>query len=255
MKRYQFSAYSWQEIEEMERGNTTILIPLGSTEQEGTHLPLGVDTFVAESLAHEVARDTDALVGPALPLGYSEWFLEFSGTISLKLETVTQVLREYTSGLIHHGFRKLIFLNGHAGNATAVDVVARECTMSKSVRIAMVEIWKIANSLAKDIPDLKEKAFKHAGEIMTSIMLYLHPGMVTMDRARVEYVKSAQGPFKAKSSLGPAEFKGVEIRLYDKAKNLTESGIMGDPLSATAKKGEAIFNALKSYLIEMVTHF
>ena len=239
----------------MDKGNTTILIPLGSTEQEGTHLPLGVDTLAAESLANEVAKETDALVGPALPLGYSEWFLDFSGTISLKLETVTQVLREYASSLIHHGFRKLIFINGHTGNSAAVDVVARECTMNQNTQIAMVEIWKIANSLAKGIPDLKENAFKHAGEIMTSVMLYLHPDMVTMDRARVEYVKSAQGPFKAKSSLGPAEFKGIEIRLYDKAKNLTESGIMGDPLSATAEKGGAIFNHLKSYLIDLVKHF
>ena len=141
MKRYQLSAYSWQEVEEMERENIPIIIPLGSTEQEGTHLPLGVDTYAAEGLANEVAKDTAALVGPALPVGYSEWFLEFSGTISLKLETVTQVLREYTSGLIHHGFKKFIFLNGHAGNSTAVDVAARECTMSRSARIAMVEIW------------------------------------------------------------------------------------------------------------------
>jgi creatinine amidohydrolase len=255
MKRHQFSAYSWQEVEEMDRGNTTILIPLGSTEQEGTHLPLGVDTFVAENLANEVAKETEALVGPSLPLGYSEWFLEFSGTISLKLETVTQVLREYTSCLIHHGFRKLIFINAHAGNSTAVDVIARECTMSQSARIAMVEIWKIANSMAQEIPDLKENTFKHAGEIMTSVMLYLQPDTVTMERARVEYVKSAHGPFKAKSSLGPAEFKGIEIRVYEGAKKLTESGIMGDPLSATAEKGEALFNALKSYLIEIVTHF
>jgi len=255
MKRHQFSAYSWQEVGEMDRGNTAVLIPLGSTEQEGTHLPLGVDTFVAESLANEVAKETGTLVGPVLPLGYSEWFMEFSGTISLKLETLTQVLREYTSCLIHHGFRKFIFINGHAGNSTAVDVVAREYTMSQSARISMVEIWKIANLMAKDIPDLKENAFKHAGEIMTSVMLYLHPAMVTMERARVEYVKSGQGPFKAKSSLGLADFKGMEIKVYEKAKALTESGIMGDPMAATAQKGELIFNALKSYLIEMAANF
>jgi len=255
MKRYQLSAYSWQEVEEMDRESIAILTPLGSIEQEGTHLPLGVDTFVAESLANEVAKATNALVGPVFPLGYSEWFLEFSGTISLKLETLTQILREYLACLIHHGFRKLIFINGHAGNAPAVDLVARECTMSRGARIAMVEVWKIANSMAKDIPELKEKVFKHAGEIMTSVMRYLQPDMVSMDRARVEYLKAGQGPFKALSSLGPAEFKGVEIKVYEQAKKLTESGIMGDPLSATAEKGEAIFTALKSYLIEMVTHF
>lgn len=239
----------------MDRANTTVLIPLGSTEQEGTHLPLGVDTFVAESLAHEVAKETGALSGPALPVGYSEWFLEFSGTISLKLETLTQVLREYISCLIHHGFRKFIFFNGHAGNSTAVDLVAREYIRNQSVQIAMVEIWKIANSLAKDIPELKESTFKHAGEIMTSIMLYLHPEMVSMDRARVEYVTSSKEHFRVKSTLGPAEFKEVEIRLYDRAKNLTESGTMGDPLAATPQKGEVIFNRLKAYLIEMITHF
>jgi creatinine amidohydrolase len=255
MKRYQFSAYSWQEVGEMDRGSTTILIPLGSTEQEGTHLPLGVDTYVAERLAHEVARETAALAGPALPLGYSGWFLEFPGTISLKVETLIQVLREYTSCLIHHGFRKFIFINGHAGNSTPVDVVARECTSDHPVHIAMVEIWKIANSMAQGIPELRENTFKHAGEIMTSIMLFLHPEMVSLDRAKIEYVKSSREQFRAKSTLGPAEFKEIEISLYDRAKNLTESGIMGDPSAATPQKGEAIFNRLKAYLIEMTTQF
>jgi len=255
MKRYQFAAYSWQEVEEMDRANTPILIPLGSTEQEGTHLPLGVDTYVAEHLAHEVAKETDALAGPSLPVGYSEWFSEFPGTVSLKAETVMQVLREYTSSLIRDGFKKLIFVNGHGGNSTAVDIVAREFILRDNAQIAMVEVWKIANSLAQDIPELKEHTFKHAGEIMTSIMLYLHPEMVTMQRAKIEYVKSSKEHFTAKSTLGPAEFQGIEIRLYDRAKHLTKSGIMGDPSAAAAQKGEVVFNRLKSYLIEMISHF
>jgi creatinine amidohydrolase/Fe(II)-dependent formamide hydrolase-like protein len=79
--------------------------------------------------------------------------------------------------------------------------------------------------------------------------------MVSMDRARVEYVASSKEPFRAKSTLGPADFKGIEIRLYDRAKKLTESGIMGDPTAATPQKGEVIFNRLKSYLREMISHF
>ena len=255
MKRYQFAANSWAEVHEMERGDKIILIPLGSTEQEGIHLPIGVDTYVAEAIAQAVAKETDCLIGPTLPVGYSEWFLEFPGTISLKIETLTQVLREYISSLTHHGFKKFIFVNGHGGNSSAVDVVSREFIMSHEVQIAMVEIWKIANSLAKDIPKLKENAFKHAGELMTSVMLYLHPDTVDMKRAKVEYVKSNKPHFTVKSTLGPAEFKGVEITLYDKAKSLTESGIMGDPLSATAEKGEIIFHTITSYLIEMVKNF
>jgi len=255
MERYRFDAYTWAEVSEMERENQIILIPLGSTEQEGTHLPLGVDTYVAEGIANEVAKETGSLVGPTLPFGYSEWFLEFPGIISLKMETLAQVLREYCSSLICHGFKRFIFVNGHAGNSPAVDVVAREFIMKHDVQIAMVQIWKIANSLARDIPDLKENIFRHAGELMTSVMLYLHPDKVDMARAKVEYIRSNKPPFTSKSTLGPAEFKGVEISLYDKAKNMTESGTMGDPLAATPKKGEIIFNHIKSYLIEMVKNF
>jgi creatinine amidohydrolase len=255
MERYQFAAYSWAEVHEMERENTIILIPLGSTEQEGTHLPIGVDTYVAEAVAQAVAKETGSLVGPTLPVGYSDWFLEFPGTVSLKLETLTQVLREYISSLIHHGFKKFIFVNGHGGNSSAVDIVSREFIMSHDVQIAMVEIWKIANSLAKDIPELKENVFKHAGELMTSVMLYLHPDTVNMKKAKIEYVTSNKPHFTVKSTLGPAEFKGVEITLYGKAKSLTESGIMGDPLSATAEKGKIIFTTITSYLIEMVKYF
>ena len=90
---------------------------------------------------------------------------------------------------------------------------------------------------------------------MTSVMLYLHPDTVDMKKAKVEYIKSNKPHFTVKSTLGPAEFKGVEITLYDKAKSLTESGIMGDPLSATAEKGKIIVNTITSYLIEMVKNF
>ena len=255
MNKYQFAANSWAEVDDMNRENTIILIPLGSTEQEGTHLPLGVDTYVAEAIAQVVAKETGSLVGPTLPMGYSEWFCEFPGIVSLKLETLMQVLREYISSLIRHDFRKLIFINGHGGNSSAVDVVSREFTMNHEAQIAMVEIWKIANSLAKDVPMLKENVLRHAGELMTSVMLYLYPDTVNMKKAKVEYLKSNKPHFTVKSTLGPAEFKGVEITLYDKAKRLTESGIMGDPLSATPEKGKIVFHAITSYLVEMVNNF
>ena len=255
MQKYQLAAYSWEEVSEMDKENKIILIPLGSTEQEGTHLPLGVDSYVAEALANTVAAATGALVGPTLPVGYSEWFLEFTGTISLKMETFTQVVREYYYSLIHHGFKKFIFINGHGGNAPGVDVVARELKLENNVEVAMVLIWRIANSLAKDVPGLKEKDFKHAGELMTSLMLFLHPDTVTMKRAKAEFVRSNKPPFEAKSSLGPATFKGIEISHYDKAKSLTASGIMGDPLAATAQNGGILFDHIKSYLIDMANNF
>ena len=90
---------------------------------------------------------------------------------------------------------------------------------------------------------------------MTSMMLFLYPDLVNMKRAKVEYLKSNKSHFTVKSTLGLSEFKGMQMTLYDKAKRLTESGIMGDPLSSTAEKGKIIVNAITSYLIEMVTKF
>jgi creatinine amidohydrolase/Fe(II)-dependent formamide hydrolase-like protein len=84
-----------------------------------------------------------------------------------------------------------------------VEAVSREFIMSHVLQIAMVEIWKIANSLAKNIPKLKENVFKHAGELMTSVMLYFHPDTVDMKKAKVEYVKSNKPYFTMKSTLGP----------------------------------------------------
>ena len=86
-------------------------------------------------------------------------------------------------------------------------------------------------------------------------MLYLYPDLVNMKRAKVEYIKSNKPHFTVKSTLGPSEFKGMEMTLYGKAKSLTESGIMGDPLSSTAEKGKIIVDAITSYLIEMVIKF
>jgi creatinine amidohydrolase/Fe(II)-dependent formamide hydrolase-like protein len=76
-----------------------------------------------------------------------------------------------------------------------------------------------------------------------------------MKRARAEFVRSPRPPFVNKSSLGPAEFKGIGISFYDRIKNLTDSGTMGDPMAATAGKGEILFNHIKSYLSEMVENF
>ena len=86
-------------------------------------------------------------------------------------------------------------------------------------------------------------------------MLYLHPEKVDMERAKTEFIRSPRPPFVNKSSLGGAEFKGIGINFYDRTKNLTESGTMGDPMAATPEKGEIIFEHITSYLTEMVENF
>ncbi|RLB05224.1 MAG: hypothetical protein DRG50_07650 [Deltaproteobacteria bacterium] len=247
--------FNWQQISEMEREGRIVLIPLGSTEQQGSHLPLGVDTYVAEKVATDVALKTRALAAPIIPFGYSAWFMEYPGTITLKMETLIQLIRDYCESLITHGFRKFIFINGHRGNSPAIDVVARELKLHYDLTLAMVEIWAVANKLAKRCKFLQEKDFKHGGEIMTSIMMAIDPELVDMKRARAEYLKSPKPSFVIKSTLGSAEFEGVPVNLYEKARRCTATGIMGDPMAANPQAGQWLLDEIESFIERMIRDF
>lgn len=252
MKKNMLADLTWQELGEMKREDCIVLIPLGSTEQQGPHLPLGVDTYVAERVAMNVAQKTGALMAPTITIGYSAWFMEYPGTITLRMETLIQLIREYCESLISHGFKKFVFITGHGGNSTAIDLLSREWKLRFDLTLVLVEIWKIANAFGKKCDLLKEKVFKHGGEIMTSMMMAIAPDLVDMKRARIEYLKSRRPAFVIKSTMGSAEFEGIEINLYEKAKGCTETGIMGDPMGASPETGRWLFNEIESYLERMI---
>jgi len=94
----------------------TIIIPLGSTEQHGPHLPLGADYFQALDLSKRISARTGVVVAPVLWVGYSPYHAGFPGTLSLQPETMERVLFEVAEYLVQHGFRRIMFFNGHGGN-------------------------------------------------------------------------------------------------------------------------------------------
>jgi creatinine amidohydrolase len=246
---------TWGEISEIKREDQIVLILLGSNEQQGAHLALGLDTFVAERVALHVAQRTGALVAPTIPLGYSQWFMEYPGTLSLSMETLIQLIREYGESLMVHGFRRFLFINGHSGNSPAVDILAREWKLRFDLTLAMVEIWKIANALAKKCEHLQEKFFKHGGEVMTSIAMEINPELVEMSRAKPEYLKSSNPGIEIKSTLGVAEFDGIEVSFYEKAKRCTETGIMGNPMAANLEAGKWLLREIESYVERLIRNF
>jgi creatinine amidohydrolase len=252
VKKVRLQDFSWQEIDEMNCENITILIPWGSTEQQGSHLPLGVDSIVAERIAVDVAQKTNALVGPLIPLGYSAWFMEYAGTITLRLESLINLARDYYESLLKHGFRKMLVINGHGGNSAVLESLAREWKLRDDTDIAIVDVWKIANNFAKQSESLKEKEFKHGGEAMTSIVMAIDPPVVTLQRAVAEYLKSTKPGFKRKSTMGAVDFEGIEINVFEKAKRCTDSGIMGDPLNANSESGKWLLDSIDHYVERVV---
>jgi len=256
MTSHRMADVTWEEFRDAVNERSVLVIPMGSTELEGIHLPLGVDTIVADEVARRLDGEEGILICPALPVGYSRWFNPFPGTISLEHDTLVKVLVEYGSCLIRHGARRLVFLNAHRGNNSCIEAASRILIAEHSVRIGMLSIWKLANDLTSGSGLIREGKFTHAGEIMTSLIMAVRPDTVRRDRIFADQVKSPAGiQFKINNSLGEAAFKGSVQIVYQDVREVTETGVMGDPTTASAEKGEAILKLVADYAKAFLQEF
>jgi creatinine amidohydrolase len=245
---------SWEQFDRARKEIVAALIPIGSVEEEGPHLPLGVDTIVAVEVAKKVALQLPVIILPAVSIGYSEWHKGFPGTLSLSISTLTQMLREICEDLVEQGLNRIVFINPHVGNETPIMEVAVELRMKSLARVAMFHLWAIANEMAKDVGGLVEKKFAHAGEMMTSVMLALRPDLVNMERAIKEFERTPMEGTKQEGSL-KILFKNRHINFYCLSKEVTNSGVMGDPSHATREKGEIIVKGWVDYICDFIQEF
>jgi creatinine amidohydrolase len=165
-------------------------------------------------------------------------------------------LRDYCSSLIRHGVERLVFLNCHRGNNSAVETTAHDLIASRRVRIGMISIWKLANDLISGSTLIAEGKFTHAGEIMTSVLLALRPDTVDIEKIRPDRVKSPVGTdFVTKNSLGETAFKGSVQFIYQDIRELTDTGIMGNPTAASKAKGERLLEFMTEYIRDFLQEF
>jgi creatinine amidohydrolase len=245
---------SWEEFDRSRKEAVAALIPIGSIEEEGPHLPLGVDVLVAVEVARRVAHRLPVIILPEISIGYSEWHKGFPGTLSLSISTLTQMLREICGDLVEQGLNRIVFINPHVGNETPIMEVAVELRRRSSARVAMFHLWAIANEMAKDMGGLIEKKFAHGGEMMTSVMLALHPDLVHMERAVKEFERPVMEGVKQEGSF-KVLFKNRHVNFYCLSKELTNSGVMGDPTHATREKGEIIVKAWVDLICDFIKEF
>jgi creatinine amidohydrolase len=169
---------TWTDVQEYLKTNDMVIIPIGSTEQHGPHLPLGTDSFIATDIAKMISARTGVVVAPVILAGYSVYHSGFPGSLSLKPETMEQVLFETAEMLIKYGFHRIMFWNGHGGNAIVQSKVIHRINHNTEA-IAMA----LGDYVSLD-PEPQEDWFdQHAGIQETSIMLYIEPDLVRLDRA------------------------------------------------------------------------
>ena len=229
---------NWPEVEAVLQRTTTVLMPMGSTEQHGPHLAEGTDTYVPIYLAEGVSRLTGIPIAPPLWFTTCEQHMSFSGTISLRPTTLIAVMRDVWGSLARHGFRDFVLLNGHLGGAhPSLLAAADEFLLDR----ADAAVWDIdLNAIAAD--DLRaicaSDSFPHAEELEVSQMLAIRPELVDLDKA-----VDVEIPPRQYERQGPIGVGVLHRATSSEWRETTPTGILGLAAQGTAAKGEAILAA------------
>ena len=254
----------YPDIQEHVKKNDLVLIPVGSMEQHSKHLPLATDMYPCLEIAKRAAEMTDTLYTPLEPFGYAAhhigWLNEGVGTITLRPSTLMSVYYDIGRSLIYHGYKKLIFVNGHASNRKVVDPPLRKLRYETGVFVTLFEpgverYLGLLEDVLKGPPE--ETPGWHAGESETSIMMYLTPDLVRMER--VKGPERAHKPawlpdsFMKTDGAPSIAFQGYEYFVMSlEHREFADTGLMGNPLRATAETGRIMVERFSKHLADAI---
>lgn len=242
-----------EEIREVaQRDGSVLVLPVGSIEQHGRHLPVATDTILVDSVARlaadRVEADLPLLVAPPVWSGYSPHHLAFGGTLTLDFETLLAVLEELADSALENGFDALLLLNGHGGNMAlvsgATSLIGRTHPESEVLGLTY---FQLAQEFVDDIRESEPGGMAHGGEFETSLMLHLLPELVHEDRVGGE-------PLDEPYDLGLADlFEGGPLTVYRPFEVYSETGGIGRPELASAEKGRRLADRLAEELASLLT--
>ena len=227
---------------------TVAVLPLGATEQHGPHLPLSVDTLLADGILAAalplLPPEASVLVLPTQAIGLSPEHARFAGTLTLSAETLIRLWREIGAGVARAGVRKLVLFNAHGGHVGAMDIVARELREAHDLIVYSVSWFNLPLGEAAARFSADEHRFGvHAGEIETSMVLALQPPLVRMAAAQDFDSRSRQRAADY-PILGNARSAKFAWAMQD----YNAQGAAGNAAAATAAKGQALVDAAAQQL-------
>lgn len=173
---------TWPEVDSLLSRTDIVIVPVTAIEQHGPQLPIGTDYYTAEELGKLIAQKADVLVAPVLMPGISPYHMEFPGTITLSPDTLQRVYFEAAQSLIHHGFRRFLFLDSHSGNQNVTRYIIDR--INQETPAIAVELAEAAGPYFKEPKPKETQQFdRHAGVGETSGGLYLFPNLVDVSKA------------------------------------------------------------------------
>lgn len=240
-KETEWAGKTYSEIQSIgESDGSIVIVPVGSIEQHGDHLPVSTDTILVDAAAHEgasqVSDELPVLVTPPVWSGLSSHHMPFGGTLTLEFENMLEMLESIGRSALDNGFDAILLLNGHGGNmsllSTAINKIGAE---HPEIEVGGLTYFYLASSLIEEIRDSDPGGMMHGGELETSLMLHLRPDLVDEDEMTAVYAE------RKYDLLLEDLFGSGSLSTYGTFADHTDTGVMGDPTLGSAEKGEAIF--------------
>lgn len=255
---HRYEKLTWPEIEEAVELRKVCILPCGSVEQHGPHLPLDVDIVCPTGIALGAGalRPESILVLPPFSYGYTGHVMDFPGTINCHFEHFIHAVLDVVRSLAYHGFKKVLLLNGHGSNMPNLDLVARRANIETDAECVATSWWSLLTVDKEFLPSWRESRFpggcSHACELETSLYLYLDE-----DNVRKEKIESGTIRFNEEES----PFQWVDLFAAGPAtviswtSSYSETGVLGDAALASKEKGRRAYEEAVRQLVRFVDWF
>ena len=245
---YRYEELTWPEINAAVEAEKLVVIPVGSTEDHGYHLPLDVDQRLPGAICEETVKQRDdTLLLRTLPHGYLPHHMDMPGGITLRWDTFINYGIDVGVSLAHHGFKRLLFVNGHGSNHHLLEQVTRQINLQyPAARAAMLSWWELEEVRVTLLAcrEAGPQGVGHGGELETSVYLHLAPEHVQMEQAEPD-INVPDNPY-----FHNVDFAGenrpedsTPVTMMPWWTTFSRTGVMGDPTVATAEKGKRLFEA------------
>jgi len=251
--KYRYEEFTWPEIREAVAQNRVCVLPVGTVEQHGPHLPLVTDVLTAAEMSRMAVErmPEEAILLPPVYYAFNVHHMDFPGTIAVEGETFVRYVTDIGKSLAHHGFRKILLVNGHGSNVPFLDIAARNITNQTEAICAMVPWWNLIPK--RLLEELRESEFPggmaHGCELETSVLLYLRGDLVQFEKAtRDIHFQKTEFFYWDLGAPSPVFFQEWFSRY-------SETGTVGDPTKATREKGRKFVASVVERMVALLKEF
>jgi len=249
----------WHELSSSQIGaldrDIPVVIPLGSCEQHGRHLPLFVDTIQVNEIVGRIDRriGTRIIIAPSLWLGASHHHFDFPGPLRVPPKLYTEMIQQLALCFLKHGFRRLFFLNGHGGNMVPASQALGDLIISDeradAACLALSSWWQVASaSMGAVEHGMETPVLTHACEYETSLILAIREDLVRLSEISPEHVE------KSRPWMADPRWAG-KVQGFHRFHRWTSTGHMGKPEAANREKGLALLDSVTDALVDFIADF